>query len=662
MPSKTVLIVDDDPEILAFYRKIFDRPAAADFDILGEDTPTEAAALTCRTFSNPLEFLKDYEETRAAGERYPLCVLDMRMPILNGMATALRLREIDPDISIIICTAFSDVPVEEIRARLGGGVFFVRKPFVAAEFSLLVHSVVGYWSSRQELRRRTALLTSLLESIPDLVFLKDTRGVYLDCNAAFCRFVGRSREQIIGRTDYDLFPREEADGFRDADHIMMAQGQPRSNEEQITYPDGGKFFVETLKAPIRSEAGECFGVIGVSRDITGRKEREQELHLAKIAADKANAAKSAFLAIMSHEIRTPLNGIIGIADILDNSNLDKEQSEHLQLLVQSSRWLLALVNDILDFSKIEAGELKLEEQAFDPAAELEGTAKLFILPAQAKGVVLEIGIAAMPPALFGDSHRLRQIVSNILSNAVKFTPAGKVRLEAAASPQGEGRWRLDVAVSDTGIGIPESAFPQLFDPFQQVDSSTTRKFGGTGLGLSISKRLVEAMGGGISVESSPRGTTFSFHVKLKEPRPVTTPQGASPGPSPASGAPGAMEILLAEDNSVNQVVALSLLKRLGRTAHVANNGREAVEMIAAGDYDLVFMDLQMPEMGGLEAAEAVRKLPLRKQPRIIALTANAFEEDRDKCLSAGMDGFISKPFGFESLSREIAEASRPRIG
>lgn len=662
MPSSTVLIVDDDPEILAFYRKIFENAPGADFDILGEESPVEAASIKVRTFSDPLEFLKDYEGVRKSGVRHPLCILDMRMPILNGLATALRLREIDPDIDIIICTAFSDVPVDEIRSKLHGGAFFVRKPFVAEEFSLLVHSLVGYWNTRQSLRQRTLLLTSLLESISDLVFMKDTHGVYIDCNRAFCRFVGRTREQIIGHTDHDLFASDVADAFREADRTMLEQGQPRGNEELITYPDGSKFFVETLKSPIRSESGENLGVIGVSRDITSRKEREEELRQARIAAERANAAKSTFLAIMSHEIRTPLNGIIGIADILSHTNLDKEQSDHLHLLAQSGHSLLTLVNHILDFSKIEAGELKLEERPFDPAAELGSCAKLFTHAVQSKGVDLHIDLAPMPRALVGDSLRLRQIVSNILSNAVKFTLAGKIQLKAAASQQDDGRWRLDVAVSDTGIGIPASALPQLFVPFHQVDTSTTRKFGGSGLGLSIIKRLLEAMGGEISVESSPRGTTFSFYVVLPEALHAPTPQDTSPERFAAACAPGTMEILLAEDNSVNQVVAISLLKRLGRTAHVAENGRKAVDMIAAGNYDLVFMDLQMPEMGGLEATEAVRKLPLQKQPRIIALTANAFEDDRDKCLAAGMDGFISKPFGLESLSREIAETSRPRGG
>lgn len=661
MPNNTILIVDDDPDILGFYRKIFDKGAAADFDILGGEAESTYAHLKCLTFSDPRELIRHCEETRKTGERHPLCIIDMRMPILNGMSTALRIREIDPDIDIIICTAFSDVPVEEIRAKLHGGVFFVRKPFVAAEFSLLVHSLVGYWNTRHELVRRTAFLMSLLESIPDLVFMKDIRGVYLDCNAAFCRLVGRTKEQIIGHTDHDLFAKDAADGFRSEDRTMLESGEPRSNEEKITYPDGLEYYVETLKSPIRSEEGKCLGIIGVSRDITGRKDREEELRRAKIEADRANAVKSAFLAVMSHEIRTPLNGIIGIADILDNSKLDGEQRAHLKLLVQSGQSLLALVNDILDFSKIESGQIELEQRPFDLADEIQATAALFRRPAEDKGLEFKVELGDMPPGVIGDSHRLRQIIWNILSNAVKFTPSGKIVLKAAVTSHDADSCRLDVSVSDSGIGIPDAAISQLFEPFQQVDTSTTRKFGGTGLGLSITKRLVQAMSGEISVKSGAGGTTFFLHLMLKPSGPLQVPQSKPPEETRSPAAAERLEILLVEDNSVNQLVALSLLKRLGHRASVANSGREAVDMIAAGNFDLVFMDLQMPEMGGLEAAGAVRKLPLRKQPRIIALTANAFEEDRERCLAGGMDGFISKPFQFENLAREIAaaEGNRP---
>jgi len=382
------------------------------------------------------------------------------------------------------------------------------------------------------------------------------------------------------------------------------------------------------------------------------KVRTAALEKAVETAQAATSAKSDFLAMMSHEIRTPLNGITGLADMLFLSPLDNEQSAHLNLLIQSSNTLLALINDILDFSKIEAGHLKLEARQFDPVIEIQNTTAIYRPTATAKGLDLELVLGELPVVVLGDSHRLRQIVSNILSNAIKFTAGGKVCLRAAGRLEGSGRWRLDFEIKDSGIGIPETSLAHLFESFSQGDSSTTRKFGGTGLGLAICKRLIEAMQGGITVESGPTGSAFQFYVMFDSVL-FTSPSSHSAEIHGDLASPCELSILLAEDNVINQTVALALLKRLGQRTSLADTGRKAVEMIAAGHYDLVFMDMQMPELDGIEATQSVRKLALAKQPRIIALTANAFETDREKCFAAGMDGFISKPFRLDDLRREI---------
>lgn len=380
--------------------------------------------------------------------------------------------------------------------------------------------------------------------------------------------------------------------------------------------------------------------------------RTAALERAVETAEAATSAKSNFLAMMSHEIRTPLNGIIGLADMLSLSSLDEQQTSHLNLLIRSSHTLLTLINDILDFSKVEGGHLELEDREFDPTLELQSTAATFRPATITKGLDFEVEFAEMPAAVRGDSHRLRQIVSNILSNAIKFTSQGKISLRATGSREDSGRSRLDLEVKDTGIGIPATSLEHLFEPFSQADSSTTRKFGGTGLGLAICKRLIEAMNGGITVESGPTGSTFQLHLTFETvafPKPHSPPEGNAG----ESASPCQLSVLLAEDNEINQTVALSFLERLGQKTSLAKTGRKAVEMIATGHYDLVFMDMQMPELDGIEATKTVRKLDLKKQPRIIALTANAFGTDREKCLDAGMDGFISKPFRFEDLRREI---------
>lgn len=382
--------------------------------------------------------------------------------------------------------------------------------------------------------------------------------------------------------------------------------------------------------------------------------RTAALEKALEMAQLATSAKNEFLAMMSHEIRTPLNGIIGTADLLSFTELDEEQSAHLNLLIQSGHTLLALISHILDFTKIEAGHLELEEREFDPAYEMNTAVATYQTMARVKGLELECQLPELPATVLGDNFRLRQVLSNILSNAIKFTSEGKITLNAKATWEAPSKWRFDIDVKDTGIGISKDSLSHLFEPFRQADSSTTRKFGGTGLGLAICKRIVEAMGGGIDVQSGPLGSTFAFYVLFGA---VTASSSPSPGiaGSPKLPEPFDLSILLVEDNATNQAVALSLLEKLGQKTQVAVTGCQAVEMIASGSYDLVFMDMQMPEMDGLEATKAVRKLALKKQPRIIALTANAFEADRERCFGAGMDGFIAKPFRLVDLRREICE-------
>ena len=675
MPNKTILIVDDDPEILDYYRKIFSEPDTGGFDIL-DSVPSECSeVLSCRTYSDPLRLLSEYRESVAAGVRHPLCVLDMRMPILNGLATAEKLREIDSGIDVVICTAFSDIAVGEIRTKLKKGVFLVRKPFLAEEFSLLIHSLVGYWNARQEILRtqadlasqcakldeRTSLLTSLLESTPDLVFMKDATGKYLDCNAAFGRFVGRAPAEIIGRTDHDLFPPEVADEFRRNDRIMMESRQHRRNEEWISYPDSARVLVETLKAPIFSAEGAPSGVIGVSRDITRRKEQEEELLAAKIAADAANRAKSSFLAIMSHEIRTPLNGIVGFSSLLLEAELPPAQREMATTIRKSCDVLLSVVNDVLDFSKIEAGKIELEAAPFTLAEAVEDCLALVRGSATEKGLALESTVDAnCPKATMGDVTRFRQVLVNLLGNAVKFTASGGVyvtlSMESTSPPV------LAVAVRDTGIGMTDAQAQAVFDPFVQADVSTTRRFGGTGLGLAISRRLVERMGGRIAVSSTPgSGSVFSFTLPVEPAEVRTQEASAKPQFLPAElakmGDDHPLRILIAEDNQINQRVCLMHLSRLGYRADVTSNGSEAVDAVLGRPYDIVLMDVQMPEMDGLDATRQIRRqLPADRQPWIVALTAHASRSDAGRCLEAGMNDYLSKPFLSEALIAALRRA------
>ena len=274
MSEKHVLIVDDDLEVLKFYRRIFSAAAGADFDILGRAAPAgPVLKVGCRAYSDPATMVADYRRAFVEGMRQPLCIVDMRMPGQNGLVTAEQMREIDPDMDVLICSAAGDFTPEEIHRRLGGRVFFVRKPFDAGEFSLMVQSLIDYWDDRQELRRQTAFLTSLLESVSDLIFMKDARGIYMTCNKVFARFAKRTPQQIIGGTDCDFLPPGSCRIFLEQDIEVLDTGRSHTHHEWVDHPDGGKCLLETVKSPVYSEKGECIGLIGIARDITNREEK-----------------------------------------------------------------------------------------------------------------------------------------------------------------------------------------------------------------------------------------------------------------------------------------------------------------------------------------------------------------------------------------------------
>ncbi|MBH9552329.1 ATP-binding protein [Inhella gelatinilytica] len=387
--------------------------------------------------------------------------------------------------------------------------------------------------------------------------------------------------------------------------------------------------------------------------------RTAELRQALELAEAATRAKSAFLAVMSHEIRTPMNAVLGMAELLTLSPLDDEQQEHLRTLQQAGQSLLVLINDILDFSKIEAGKLDLEHREFSLRRELEATWALFLPTAQAKGLQLELeGLGSLPDPVQGDSTRLRQVLANLLSNAIKFTAQGTVALRVGAAREAADHWTLHVEVQDTGPGIPVDRQSRLFQAFSQVDTSTTREFGGTGLGLAICASLCQAMGGAIGVDSAPgSGSRFWFHIQLGN----GTTQSALASHPPAAGPSQDWvnwRVLVVDDHPVNRMLAQRLLAKLNLKADLAEDGRQALAAVERQAYDVVLMDMQMPVMDGMQATRAIRALSLASQPFIIALTANAYEADRQACLAAGMDDFMSKPFSLDGLRIQL-NALRP---
>jgi len=401
-------------------------------------------------------------------------------------------------------------------------------------------------------------------------------------------------------------------------------------------------------------------LLELSQSVNTEKSLRQEMNIARKAAEAANKAKSDFLANMSHEIRTPMNGIIGMTDLVLGTDLNSDQRKYLQMVKTSAARLLKVINDILDFSKVEAGKLKLDPINFDLHESLENIMQMLTIRASKKGTSLSCEIdPALPRNVHGDSNRLTQVLINLTNNAIKFTEKGVVRLSATVIPQrNDADLHVKFSITDTGIGIPSDKQQLIFEAFSQADTSTTRKHGGTGLGLAISSQLVALMDSKIHVDSKPgKGSTFWFTCRLQK---VNEEADKEHAIHPACKTPlspadqqemiRGKKILVAEDEPINQMLMSAMLAQFGLEVTTVDNGRKAVEKTAVEDYHLILMDLQMPDMDGFEATKRIKSMTnLPEIPPIIALTAHAMDGDREKCLQAGMEDYLSKPVNRDQL-------------
>ena len=515
----------------------------------------------------------------------------------------------------------------------------------SAMFIVSIKDITEQKRAEQAKKRQEATLASLINSISDLVFYKDRNGKFLGCNRAYAALVGRPVEEVRGHTSADFFPPEVAAAMAERDRQCLENLREETSEFWVTYPDGQEALFDTVVSPLWDENGQVQGLLGVSRNITERKRTEEEIRRAKEIAEEATRMKSDFLANMSHEIRTPMNAIIGLSHLVLKTDLNPRQRDYLQKVQSSGQHLLGIINDILDFSKIEAGRLELEDAPFELQALLDHTRTLVGEKCHAKGLDLafEVG-AGVPTHVRGDQLRLGQVLLNYANNAVKFTERGRILIAVQAGERSADAIELRFSVTDTGIGLTQEQQGRLFQSFSQADTSTTRKFGGTGLGLAICKRLAQLMGGEVGVQSDAgRGSTFWFTARLRLGAGARVQDGdALTEFGPVECLQG-RRVLLVEDNEINQLVGRELLETVGLHVDVAANGAIAVQMVQRQPYELVFMDMQMPVMDGLAATRAIRALPGFAGLPIVAMTANAMQQDRDRCAEAGMQDYLAKP-------------------
>lgn len=503
------------------------------------------------------------------------------------------------------------------------------------------------------LQNREASLKAIFNNVPFQMWLKDVDGKYLAVNKPFMDYFSINGEnEIIGKNAMGVWNAEVGRHFMEQDNLVMQNREIKSAEELIDFKHKSAWF-EIFRAPIIDQNGQLLGTTGIARDISGRKETERALQLAVESAEAATEAKSKYLAIMSHEIRNPLNAVVGMVRMLHESGIHGSDNKLISNIKTSSDHLLMIVNDILDFSKIESGDMVLEETNFDIYDVVQRVYNSNLYIAREKQIDLDFHIdEKIGHAHIGDPLRLQQVLSNLVSNAIKFTPQGKIGIRCELETENTRSMKVRFEVEDTGIGISKESQTTIFESFKQEDITIARTYGGSGLGLAISKQIVELMGSKLRLDSiKDVGSKFYFTIDLPVAEHAISELNGTTNDAGQNSLAG-YSILLVEDNKLNQILATTILEKWGARTVIAGNGQQAIDILATDAFDIILMDIQMPVMDGMTASKLIRE-KLQIATPILALSANVVKGIVEKCEEAGMQGYISKPFDSDDLFRKI---------
>ncbi|MEI6071781.1 MAG: response regulator [Verrucomicrobiae bacterium] len=632
-----------------------------------EDEPAHVEAIR-RAFAsaNPgveirvASSLRAYCELVAA--RAPdIVLMDLNLPDGNTHESLILLSEKHP-FPVLVMTSMGNEEVAVAAMKAGAIDYVVKSPEAFANMPRSAQRALREWNLLQERKRAEEELRNFrfaVEQSGTPIFITDPTGKIEYANPAFEKTTGYTLAEAAGKTPRILKSGEQSAEFYRNLWATVLAGKIWRGQFHNRRKDSSLYWESATISPVQNDLGEIVHFIAIKEDITYRKAIEGRLQEALLDAQAAVKAKSEFLAVMSHELRTPLNGVLGFAELLADSRLDDKQKAYSQAITSSGKHLLSVVNDILDFSSMENGTLLIEESSFLIADLLRSAVGIPQNAASEKGLEIRCEKKpGVPERIVGDERRILQILLNLLGNAVKFTEGGSVTLRVAPASGGD-RPFLDFSVEDTGIGMSPETLKVLFKPFSQADSTINRRFGGTGLGLAISRRLAEAMGGKITVASLPgQGSTFTFRFPVgsgsfEPPEPVekSCAEG-SPAPRPDAGT-----VLVVEDELISSELAGEMLDALGYRAVFAFNGQEAVQTFEPGKFSAILMDMAMPVMNGLVAAAKIREIEAGVgRVLMIAMTGNVLREDIERCLAAGMDDFLTKPFKKSELAAKLAPA------